>query len=62
MRVALLIAVSPTSIFSPASTPASEIFGLSMLVLAVTGVIFVCASARTSRTRSSSSDDAGTTM
>ena len=42
MRVALLIAVSPTSIFSPVSTPAAEIFGLSMLVLAVTGVIFVC--------------------
>jgi cytochrome c oxidase subunit II len=34
--------MSPTSIFSPASTPASEIFGLSMLVLAVTGIIFVC--------------------
>jgi cytochrome c oxidase subunit II len=34
--------MSPTSIFSPASTPASEIFELSMLVLAVTGVIFVC--------------------
>lgn len=34
--------MSPTSIFSPASTPASEIFGLSVLVLVVTGVIFVC--------------------
>jgi cytochrome c oxidase subunit 2 len=34
--------MSPTSIFSPASTPASEILALSMLVLAVTGVIFVC--------------------
>ncbi len=33
--------MSPTSIFSPASTPASEIFALSMLILAVTGVIFV---------------------
>ena len=33
--------MSPTSIFSPASTPASEIFGLSMLFLVVTAVIFV---------------------
>ncbi|HTP30753.1 MAG TPA: cytochrome c oxidase subunit II [Candidatus Acidoferrales bacterium] len=30
-----------TSIFAPASTPAQEIFGLSMFVLAVTGIIFV---------------------
>src|SRR5450631_4638625 len=29
-----------TSIFAPNSTPADEIFGLSMFVLAVTGVIF----------------------
>jgi cytochrome c oxidase subunit 2 len=34
--------MSPTSILSPASTPASEIFGLSMLFLVVTVVIFVC--------------------
>jgi cytochrome c oxidase subunit 2 len=34
-------ALSPTSIFSPASTPADSIFGLSLFVLAVTGVIFV---------------------
>src|SRR6516225_2662387 len=34
-------ALSPTSIFSPASTPASSIFGLSLFVLAVTAVIFV---------------------
>ena len=34
--------MSPTSIFSPASTPASAIAGLSTLVLAVTAVIFVC--------------------
>lgn len=34
--------LSPTSIFSPVSTPASEIFALSMLVLAVTGVVFLC--------------------
>lgn len=32
---------SPTNIFAPASTPASSIFDLSMLVLIVTGVIFV---------------------
>jgi len=34
-----------TSIFAPASTPAQEIFGLSMFVLAVTAIIFlvVCA-------------------
>ena len=30
-----------TSIFSPASTPADSIFGLSLLVLVVTGVIFL---------------------
>src|SRR5215469_3345873 len=34
-------ALSPTSIFSPASTPADSIFGLSLFVLAVTAVIFV---------------------
>jgi cytochrome c oxidase subunit 2 len=34
-------ALSPTSIFSPASTPADSIFGLSLFVLAVTGLIFV---------------------
>ena len=34
-------ALSPTSIFSPVSTPADSIFGLSLFVLAVTGVIFV---------------------
>jgi cytochrome c oxidase subunit 2 len=32
---------SSTSIFAPASTPADSIFGLSLFVLAVTGVIFV---------------------
>lgn len=32
---------SPTNTFDPASTPARSIFGLSMFVLAVTGVIFV---------------------
>lgn len=32
---------SPTNIFAPASTPARSIFDLSMLVLIVTGVIFV---------------------
>ncbi len=31
---------SPTSIFSPASTPARSIFDLSIFVLAVSGVIF----------------------
>jgi cytochrome c oxidase subunit II len=31
---------SPTSIFTPASTPARSIFGLSLFVLAITGVIF----------------------
>jgi cytochrome c oxidase subunit 2 len=33
--------VSPTSIFSPVSTPADSIFGLSLFVLAVTAMIFV---------------------
>jgi cytochrome c oxidase subunit 2 len=33
-------AFSPTSIFSPTSTPARSIFGLSLFVLAVTAVIF----------------------
>lgn len=32
---------SPTNIFAPASTPARSIFGLSMFVLVITGVIFV---------------------
>ena len=32
---------SPTSIFAPASTPAQEIFGLSMFVLTVTAIIFL---------------------
>src|SRR5215470_4302433 len=32
---------SSTSIFSPASTPADTIFGLSLFVLAITGVIFL---------------------
>src|SRR6266567_9450715 len=35
---------SSTSIFSPASTPADSIFGLSLFVLAVTGVIFLIVS------------------
>jgi cytochrome c oxidase subunit 2 len=34
-------ALSPTSIFDPAATPAHSVFGLSMLVLSVTLVIFV---------------------
>jgi cytochrome c oxidase subunit 2 len=33
--------MSPTTIFDPASTPADAIAGLSLLVLAMTGVIFV---------------------
>src|SRR6266403_5397357 len=37
--------MSPTTIFSPASTAADEIFGLSTLVLAVTAVIFLCVGA-----------------
>lgn len=32
---------SPTSIFSPAATPARSAYNLSMLVLSITGVIFV---------------------
>jgi len=32
--------LSPTNIFAPNSTPADTIFGLSMFVLAITGVIF----------------------
>ena len=32
---------SSTNIFAPASTPAKTIFGLSVFVLSVTGVIFV---------------------
>jgi cytochrome c oxidase subunit 2 len=35
------VALSPTSIFDPAATPAHSIFGLSMLVLSVTLVIFL---------------------
>jgi cytochrome c oxidase subunit 2 len=34
--------VSPTTIFAPASTPASEILGLASLVIGVTALIFVC--------------------
>jgi cytochrome c oxidase subunit 2 len=33
--------LSPTNIFTPASTPAKSIFGLSLFVLAVTGAIFL---------------------
>jgi cytochrome c oxidase subunit 2 len=33
--------LSPTNVFAPASTPAKSIFGLSLFVLAVTGVIFL---------------------
>jgi len=33
--------LSPTNIFAPASTPAKSIFGLSLFVLTVTGVIFL---------------------
>jgi cytochrome c oxidase subunit 2 len=33
--------LSPTNIFAPASTPARSIFGLSLFVLAVTGVVFL---------------------
>jgi cytochrome c oxidase subunit 2 len=32
---------SPTSIFSPASTPAQSIYGLSLFVLAITAAVFV---------------------
>ena len=32
---------SSTSIFAPAGTPAHSIFGLSMLVLGITGAIFL---------------------
>src|SRR3979490_2899526 len=35
------VARSPTNIFDPAATPAHSIFGLSMLVLSVTLVIFL---------------------
>ena len=43
--VAVARANNSTSIFAPASTPAQQIFGLSMFVLAVTAIIFlvVCA-------------------
>lgn len=37
----LLAAQSPTSIFSPSATPAHSIFDLSMLVLSITGGIFL---------------------
>jgi cytochrome c oxidase subunit 2 len=40
-RFALLLDVSSTNIFAPATTPAHTIFGLSMFVLAVTAVIFI---------------------
>jgi cytochrome c oxidase subunit 2 len=33
--------MSPTNIFAPASTPAEAIAGLSLLVLEITGAIFV---------------------
>jgi cytochrome c oxidase subunit 2 len=36
-----VIPTSPTTIFSPASSPADSIFGLSLLILAITTVIFV---------------------
>ena len=32
---------SPTSIYSPASTPAQSIYGLSLFVLAITAIVFV---------------------
>jgi len=35
------VPLSPTNIFAPASTPAQTIQGLSLLVLAVTGAIFL---------------------
>ncbi len=35
---------SPTNIFAPMSTPAHSIFGLSLMVLAITGAIFVVVS------------------
>ncbi len=35
---------SPTNIFAPTSTPGHSIFGLSMFVLAITGLIFVVVS------------------
>src|ERR1700736_4362859 len=38
-------AQSPTSIFSPAATPASEVRGLSFFVLTVTGCIFLTVAA-----------------
>src|SRR5499433_3666872 len=37
--------VSSTNIFAPATTPAKTIFGLSMFVLAVTGLIFTTVAA-----------------
>lgn len=39
--VDLVAAQSPTTIFSPAATPAHSIFDLSMLVLSITGGIFL---------------------
>jgi cytochrome c oxidase subunit 2 len=37
----MALALGPTSIFVPASTPAKSIFDLSLFVLAITGTIFV---------------------
>jgi cytochrome c oxidase subunit 2 len=37
----MALAMTPTSIFAPASTPARSIYGLSLFVLAITGTIFV---------------------
>src|SRR6266581_203560 len=39
-----VLSSSPTNMFSPVSTPADLIFGLSMFVLAITGVIFLIVS------------------
>jgi cytochrome c oxidase subunit 2 len=40
-RILLIVTTSPTSIFTPASTPAGSIFGLSIFVLVTVAVIFV---------------------
>jgi cytochrome c oxidase subunit 2 len=37
----MALAMTPTSIFAPASTPARSIYDLSLFVLAITGTIFV---------------------
>ena len=37
----MALAMTPTSIFAPASTPAKSIYDLSLFVLAITGTIFV---------------------